>query len=43
MSSKKKLQSRMERTSSIIPEVENVFSLIAKEQTEELISYILNE
>ena len=43
MSSKKKLQSRMERTSSIVPEVENVFSLIAKEQTEELISYILNE
>ena len=43
MSSKKKLQSRMERTSSIVPEVENVFSLIAKEQTEESISYILNE
>ena len=39
----KKRFNRMERTSSISPEVENVFSLVSQEKIEELTQYILNE
>ena len=39
----KKRYNRMERTSSISPEVENVFSLVSQEKIEELTEYILNE
>ena len=39
----KKRYNRMERTSSISPEVENVFTLVSQEKIEELTEYILNE
>ena len=43
MKSKKKNHNRMERTSSCVPEIENVFNLVSQEKTEDLISYILSE
>ena len=42
MKTKEKKQNRYERT-SCLPEVENVFSLVTQEKTEELTAYILNE
>ena len=43
MITKEKKQNRMERTSSCLPEVESVFTLVAMGKTEDLIAYILNE
>ena len=43
MKSKRRNQNRMERTSSISPIVENVFSYISQEKIEELTAYILDE
>ena len=39
----KKRYNRMERTSSVSPEVEKVFTLVSQENIEELTKYILNE
>ena len=43
MKSKRRNQNRMERTYSLSPIVENVFSYISQEQIEELTAYILDE
>ena len=42
MNTKKRIQNRMERTSTS-PEVENVFHLVTEEKIEELTAYILSE
>ena len=43
MNTLKRLQTRMERTSSVFPEIENAFALVAQEKIDELTKYILKE
>ena len=43
MKSKRRKLTRMERTSSISPQVENVFTYVSQENIEKLTEYILNE
>ena len=43
MRKKKSCQNRLSRTSSFVPEIENVFNLVVEEKIEELTNFILSE